>query len=358
MLKLKHLKHISKKSGLPPEAMFFIGDEDQKPIVTTISLLDYNSEEVHEHTIANIEDLAEFRDKTNVSWVSVTGIHETSIVERIGKVFDIHPLVLEDIVNTSHRPKFEDFDKYFFTILKLPEYNENTEEIEEQQITLLTGENYVVSFLEQPSSIFDSVRNRILTSVWRIRKRGSDYLTYSLIDSIVDNLYKLLHTSGERIEHLEEELMESPTNVTLEEIHHLRKKMMIIQKICWSQREMVYELLQSESALIDEKTLPYFRDVMDHIIQIIDTVETYRDILKELLDFYHSSVSNRMNEVMKVLTIMASIFIPLTLIAGIYGMNFKFMPELEWHYGYFGALGLMVGAGFVLLYLFRRKDWL
>ena len=346
----------SRKKGMAPGTVVHVGERAGHEV--RITVIDYDEQGVQEKEVGKIEECWPFKDTPTVTWINIDGLHQVEIIEKIGKQFGIHPLVLEDIVNTSHRPKFEDFDKYFFTILKLPEYDETSGEIVEQQITLLTGENYVVSFLEQPSGIFDSVRNRIRSSVWRIRKRGADYLTYALIDSIVDNLYKLLHTSGERIEHLEEELMDSPTHVTLEQIHHLRKKMMIIQKICWSQREMVYELLQSESELIDERTNPFFRDVFDHIIQIIDTVETYRDILKGLLDFYHSTTSNRMNEVMKVLTIMASIFIPLTLIAGIYGMNFEFIPELKWHYGYFWALGLMIGAGMMLLYLFKRKNWL
>ena len=357
MLSLKSLKKMSKKQGLPPGTLVFDVDDKEQIVESTISLLDYNEENVSEKILNNIGEAGDLKASQTVSWINITGIQQVAVIEQVGKVFDIHNLVLEDIVNTSHRPKFEDFGDYIFVVLKMPEID-NNHKISGRQVSLLCGTNWVVSFCEQPSDVFDGVINRIKTGIWRIRKRGADYLTYALIDSVVDKNYRLLHSIGEDIEELEEELLDNPDNATLAKIHGLRKQVMNIQRICWSLREMLHGIIQSESELIEERTYPFFRDVLDHIVQIIDTVETYRDILKGMLDLYLSSSSNRMNEVMKVLTIMASIFIPLTFIAGIYGMNFQFMPELSWHYGYFGALIVMLAAGMGMLVYFRVKGWL
>jgi len=280
------------------------------------------------------------------------------IIEKIGKHFSIHPLILEDILHTGQRPKMEDFEDYIFLVVKMFYYDEKDDEIKMEQVSLLLGSNFVISFQEREGDIFDPIRERIRNHKGRIRMMKADYLGYALLDTIVDNYFIILEKVGENIENMEEELVTRPTPETLQTIHNLKRELIVLRKSIWPLREVVNSLERGESPLINEATGVYLRDVYDHTIQVIDTIETFRDMVSGMLDIYLSSISNKMNEVMKVLTIIATIFIPLTFVAGIYGMNFEFMPELKWHWGYFAALLVMVAVAVIMVFYFRRKRWL
>jgi len=350
------IKERSKKAGLPPGTLVHIGEKKRER--TTITILDYDERHLQEQGIKNVDECLAFKDKPTVTWINVDGIHQIEILEKLGDCFGLHPLVVEDILNTDQRPKMEDFGDYIFIVLKMFYYDDNVDEMVPEQISLILGPNFVISFQEREGGIFDPIRERIRSEKGRIRKMGADYLAYALVDSIVDNYFLILEKLGERMEFLEDELVTNPTPETLQTIHELKREMIFLRKSVWPLREVIGGLERGESPLIQESTRIYLRDVYDHTIQVIDAVETFRDMLSGMLDIYLSSISNRMNEVMKVLTIIATIFIPLTLIAGIYGMNFKYMPELEWPWAYPMVWLIMVAIGVLMLIYFRRKRWL
>jgi magnesium transporter len=290
--------------------------------------------------------------------MNVDGLHQVEILEKLGECYGLHPLVLEDILNTDQRPKMEDYGEYIYIVLKALDYNDKSNEIETEQISLILGSNFVFSFQEREGDTFDPIRERIRNGKGRIRSMGADYLAYALVDSIVDNYFIILEKLGEKIEFLEDKLVSHPTPETLQTIHHLRREMIFLRKAVWPLREVINSLERGESSLVKESTRLYLRDVYDHTIQTIDTIETYRDMVSGMLDIYLSSVSNRLNSVMKVLTIIATIFMPLTFLAGVYGMNFKYMPELGWRWGYPLIWLIMVGIGVLMLIFFRKKKWL
>jgi len=275
-----------------------------------------------------------------------------------GKEYDLHPLVVEDILNTHQRPKIELYDDYIFVSLKMLSGVNDSYMVESEQISLILGKNFVFSFQEKEGDILDSLRVRIREGKGRIRKMGPDYLLYAILDIIIDHYFLVLEKIGDKVEAFEEELMKEPKSDTLHEIYTLKREILFLRKSVWPLREAVSTLEKCESDLINEKTSPYLRDLYDHIIQVIDAVETTRDLLSGMLDLYLSSVSNKMNEVMKVLTIIATVFIPLTFIAGVYGMNFDFMPELKWKYAYFAVWFVMVMIGLGMLKYFRNRKWL
>jgi len=290
--------------------------------------------------------------------MNVDGLHQVEILEKLGECYGLHPLVLEDILNTDQRPKMEDYGEYIYIVLRDLDYSDKSNEIEGEQISLIVGSNFVFSFQEREGDTFDPIRDRIRNNKGRIRKMGADYLAYALLDSIVDNYFIILEKLGEKIEGLEEKLVTTPTQETLQTIHHLKRELLFLRKGVWPLREVINSLAKGESSLVTEPTRVYLRDVYDHTIQTIDTIETYRDMVSGMLDIYLSSVSNRLNSVMKVLTIIATIFMPLTFLAGVYGMNFKFMPELEWRWGYPLVWLIMAGIGISMIIYFRRKKWL
>jgi magnesium transporter len=358
LLGMKRFKRtgIKEKVGLPPGTLVHIGERKTEKVKITV--IDYDSKNFQEKEVDKIEECFPFKDKPTVTWINIDGLQEVEIVEKIGAHFGIHHLILEDILHTGQRPKGEDLGDYLFIVLKMIYHDGNDDEIMGEQVSLILGQNYVISFQEREGDIFNFVRERMRNNKGRIRKGGADYLAYALLDSVVDHYFVILEKLGERIESLEEELVTNPTPGTLQIIHTLKRNLISLRKSVWPLREVVNFLEREESPLITKPTGIYLRDVYDHTIQVIDTIETFRDMVSGMLDIYLSSLSNRMNEVMKVLTIIATIFIPLTFIAGIYGMNFKFMPELEWHWGYPMALIIMLLlVGFMLLY-FRRKKWL
>ena len=352
----RFIKKRAKKVGLPPGSLVHIGETKTHKV--TISILNYDETQLHEKEVTTIEECFSFKDKPNVTWIDIDGVHEVEILEKLGTCFGLHPLVLEDVLNTDQRPKIEDYGDYTYIVLKMISYNDKTNETIAEQMSLIIGSNFVISFQEKHGDVFDPVRERIRSDKGQIRKLGADYLAYSLMDTIVDNYFVIVEKLGERIEDAEEELVTNPTSQTLQSIHNLKKEMMFLRKSVWPLREVVNSLAREESALIKETTLIYFRDVYDHTIQVVDTIETLREMLSGMLDIYLSSISNRLNAVMKVLTIIATIFIPLTFIVGIYGMNFKYMPELEWHWGYYTVWIVMVLIGVLMLIYFRKKKWL
>jgi len=350
-------KKRSEKAGLPPGTLVHIGE--QKTEKTKITILDYDKERFQEKEIETVDECLGLKDTPTVTWINVEGIHEVEILEKLGEGFGLHPLTVEDILNTDQRPKMEDFGDYIYIVLRMISYDDISGEIVTEQTSLILASNLVISFQEgAEGDVFDPVRERIRTGKARMRNMGADYLAYTLVDAIVDNYFAVLEKLGEDIEFLEDELVTNPTPEILQAIHDLKREMIFLRKSVWPLREVISALERGESPLIKESTQIYLRDVYDHTIQVIDAVETLRDTLSGMLDIYLSSISNRMNEVMKVLTIIATIFIPLTALAGIYGMNFQYMPELGWRWGYPMVWFTMIVIGALMLVYFRRKKWL
>ncbi len=344
------------KKGLDPGSLVYIGKP--KTGAPRISILDYDAEKFLEKKAASCEDCFSFRDTATVTWINVDGVHDPSLVERIGGHFGLHPLILEDILTTSQRPKMEDLGDMLYVVLRMLDYDEAAGEVRTDQLSLILGRNFLISFQEEEGDMFDPVRERIRQAKGRIRRLGADYLAYALIDAVVDQYFTVLERLGERIEVLEEALVSDPRRETLHEIHRLKREMIYLRKSVWPVREVAAGLERVESGLIQPATDIFLRDIYDHVVQVIDTVETFRDMLSGMVETYLSSVSNRMNEVMKVLTIISTIFIPLTFIVGVYGMNFRHMPELEWTWGYFIVWGVIVAVALTMFAFFRRKKWL
>lgn len=349
-------KKRSKKAGLPPGTPVYVGERKDEKV--RISVLDYDELNYQEKEVKDVEECFPFKDTSTVTWINIDGIHQVDIIEKIGRNFDLHPLIQEDIVNTEQRPKIEDFGNYIYVVLKMVYHDENDGEVKIEQVSLILGENFVISFQEKEGDIFNHVRERIRNGKGRIRKMKADFLAYSLLDAVVDNYFFILEKSGEQIEELEDKVVSQPKPETLQEIHKLKRTMIFLRRSVWPLREVVNNLERGESSLIQETSRIYLRDVYDHTIQVIDSVETFRDMLSGMHDTYLSSISNRMNEIMKVLTIIATIFIPLTFVAGVYGMNFKFMPELDWRWGYFAVWLIMAAVAVLMIFYFKKRKWL
>ena len=346
----------SKKIGHTPGTPVYIGAARQTSV--SITRFEYNESDVVQDVLESAEDCQTSRDSATNSWVNVDGVHDVEKIQQIGTGFGLHPLVIEDIVHTGQRPKVENYDSSIFVVVRMLRWNEQAGQIDDEQVSMAIGPSWVISFQERQGDVFDPVRERLLANRGRVRKHGPDYLAYTLIDAVVDHYFSILETLGERIESLGEEMTTDPKREDLESIRHLKRELLFMRKSVWPLREVLSGIQREESPLVHESTQPYLRDVYDHSIQIIDTVETFRDMVSGLMDLYLSSISNRMNEVMKVLTIIATIFIPLSFVAGLYGMNFIFMPELQWRYGYYAVLGVMLAMGGGMLLYFKRRKWL
>lgn len=352
----KDILSQSQKAGMPPGTIIHVGR--RRTDKTKLNLIEYNLKEFREQPLESITEWQDLSKDDTVIWLNVEGLHEPEIIEQIGKRLGLHPLTQEDIANTQQRPKMEDGEHYLYIVLKMLYHDTTEDEIVAEQISLVLGKNYVISFQEGAGDAFGKIRERLRLDKGMLRKQSADGLAYALIDSIVDNYFVVLERFGETTEDIEENLLISPTTETLSVIKTLKRELLFMRRGIWPLREVINGLRVSDSPLIHDFTRPYFQDIYDHIIQVMDIIDNAREMLSDLLDIYLSSVSNRMNEVMKVLTIFASIFIPLTFIAGVYGMNFENMPELSWHNGYFFALGFMAAVGISLLMFFRRKKWL
>jgi len=355
------LKSRSAKTGLPPGAAVYVGETRAEDV--RITVIEYDESRVEQRQVAEVEECSAYLNRPAVTWINVDGLHRVPIIEKIGGCFGIHALTIEDILNTAQRPKKDFFDEYIYIVLKMLTYDGAAREIEMEQISIVLGKTFVITFQERPGDMFDLVRERLKANHGRLRKMGPDYLAHALMDAMVDHYFKILEHLGEEIELMEDELVENPNRETVHHIHFLRREMIFLRKSVWPLREVISGLQREESGLIQPATLLYFRDLYDHTIQVIDTVETFRDVIAGMLDIYLSSISNRLNEVVKVLTVFTAIFIPLTLIAGIYGMNFNpaasplNMPELSWYYGYPFALGLMAVVAAALFIVFKIKNW-
>lgn len=349
------VKRRSKKAGLPPGTLIHIGE--RKTEKTRITIIDYDEARVDEREATGPDECASYKETPTVTWINVEGIHEPDIMARLGELYGLHPLILEDILNTDQRPKMDDFGNYLYVVLKMLSQGGKGDQILVEQVSLVLGQNFVISFQEGGGDVFGPIRERIRSAKGRIRKEGPDYLAYTLIDAIVDRYFAILEKLGESIEFVEEALLDRPNPEISRGVHALRRELIFLHKSVWPLREVISGLERGGSPLLRQTTALYLRDVYDHIIQVIDTIETYRDMIAGMLDVYLSSLSYRMNEVMKVLTIIATIFIPLTFLAGVWGMNFKFMPELEWYWGYAFAWSVMLAVGIVMLIAFKRRKW-
>jgi magnesium transporter len=350
---IKLLQILSRKAAQAPGTLTLVGE--QKMGQVTIRRMDYSPEKYEEYGISTEEPAFSRGKEGMVSWIDVTGIHDLELIKRLCDDFSIHPLTQEDIVNTFHRPKVEEIEDYIFVVLRTF-YHENGE-LQTNSINLVLGSNYVISFQEKKSGIFDPVRERIRKGVRKIRERSADYLAYSLVDAAVDYGYVTLERLAREAEDLEEQVMTAPGREIQIRIHSTRQQIGYFRKSIWPMREVLSSLLRGESPLIRRATLLYFRDVYDHTVSIIETAESLRDQIAGLRDLYLAEMSNRMNEIMKTLTIFAALFIPLTFIVGVYGMNFEFMPELKWRLGYLSVwVVILAVAGFMVVY-FKRKKW-
>ncbi|MEH6387743.1 MAG: magnesium/cobalt transporter CorA [Pseudomonas profundi] len=344
-----------RKVGAAPGTLVHIGKAYNG--ATPVRVIDYDQDHLADDTLTDLNELSQYKDGDRVSWLNVDGVNQPELIDAIGQTFELHPLVLEDILNTDQRPKVEDYDGYLYIVLRMLRFDTERQHIHSEQLSLVLGDGYVISLQEHPGDVFDAVRERLRTGR-RIRFMRSDYLAYALLDAVVDHYFVLLEHLGDQIEALEDELIDNPTPATLSRIHHFKREMLLLRKSIWPLREVLSRLSRDENPLINAETKLFLRDVYDHAVHVIDTVDTLRELLIGMLDLYLSSVSNRMNEVMKVLTIFATLFMPLTFIAGVYGMNFDVMPELRWVYGYPAVLGLMLVLVIGLVIFFRKRHWL
>lgn len=340
--------------GAPPGTLFYNGEQSGERI--KITLIEFNEQEFFEQEFFDLSDCLTHVKDNMVKWMNVEGVHNTALIEKIGQFYNIHPLTLEDIVHVDQRPKFEDYDHYLVSILKMIIYNN---EVHAEQLSLVLLKDTVISFQEPGGGdAFDIIRNRLRQSKGRVRKLGADYLFYALMDAVVDWYFTAIEKIGDKVEQIEEEIISHPKRESLIQLYSLKREVIFLRKQVWPLRDLISNLLRSDSEFITPNTQLFFRDLQDHSTRIIDTVETYRDLLSGMMDIYLSTNSNKMNEVMKVLTIMSSIFIPVTFVAGVYGMNFEYMPELKSPYGYAGTWVVMLSIMVGLVIYFKRKKWM
>lgn len=349
--KSRHKKSV----GLAPGTIVYTGEKQQTE--TLIEVFDYAKNEYTEHNFTSVESCYNYKQTDSTTWINFNGLNNVNAIKTIGKHYQLHPLILEDIANIHQRPKIDEYTNCIFVVFKMLYYDTNQKLIAEH-VSLVLGKDYVISFQESDGDVFDTIRDRIRQNKGIIHNHGADYLLYTLMDAVVDNYFLIIETLGEKIESIEDQLFKNPDNSLIQEIQNLKREALKIRRSIFPLREVVSKLEKASNDLIQSKTHNYIRDLYDHTIQVIETIEIYRDMLWGLMDMYMSSVSNKMNEVMKVLTIISTIFIPLTFIAGIYGMNFKTMPELDYQYGYLILWVVMILIFVSLLYFFKRKKWL
>jgi magnesium transporter len=349
------LSSASEKSGLPPGSLVHVGEVHEHE--HKITVIDYNKSTLSKRTIKSIDELLPYQNTDTVTWVIIDGLKDVSVIDAIGWHFGIHALILEDILNTHQRPKFEEFDDYLYIVLKAlslaDEFN-----VEYEQVSLLLLDKFVFTFKEKPDEIFDPLFNRLNNDKSQIRNLGTDYLTYVIMDTIVDEYFALQDSFDELIETVEDDLLTNPSAQTLNTIQKIKRELIYLRRSVSPLRELLAAIQRSESPLLNDKTKRYFGDIYDHVIRVTEAMESYRDLIAGMLDIYLSSVSNKMNETMKILTVFASIFIPLTFIAGVYGMNFEYMPELKWKWGYPALWAVFIGVSVFLLSFFKKRNWL
>jgi len=351
----KFIKSRSQTIGLPPGSLVHIGERKREN--TIMELIEYGEDSFEQREIG-VEELFQLkRGNETVKWINLEGLHEVDVLAKIGEVFKLHPLVLEDILDTDQRPKIEINDEYMYISAKMLFYDTKLHEFNIEQVSIIFGKDYIISFSERDTDVFEPVIQRLKQGMSRIRKLGPDYLAYCLLDVTVDNYFNVLENFSDEIEETENEMVIRTTNKTLTTIQKLKRQVLFLHKAVWPLRDVLSSLERGESDLIKDSTEIYTRDLYDHVIQIMDTTETLRDILSSMLDVYLSSVSNRMNEIMKVLAIFSTVFMPLTFIVGVYGMNIKNMPELGWQWTYPIVWLIMISIVAGMLYYFKKKKW-
>ena len=348
-------KKTSAKVGLPPGSIIHVGE--QKIEKVKITLTEYDEKNVEICEINSVGEIDPYTDTPQVTWVNVCGLHDTELIKQIGEKFNIHPLVLEDILNTETRPKIEITDSYIFIAMKMLTYNKDENRIDTEQVSFILGNSFVFSFLEKSDSVFKPIKNRITEQFGRVRKQPSDYLFYALMDVVVDQYYLVLEQIEQNIEALDDEVITNGDRSQIEKIYSLKNKLLLTRRSLWPLRDIFTRLTREETKLINKKIVPYLRDLLDHTMHITETIEFQREITNGLMETHLSMMSYKMNEVMKVLTVIATIFIPLTFIVGIYGMNFPNMPEMKWPWAYFALWGVMISVVLFMLFYFKRKKW-
>jgi magnesium transporter len=353
--KTRLIRKRGRKVGAAPGTLIHIGPVNSD--VTQISQILYSHSAIEESSPGDAAQCRPPEADATMAWFNINGLNNPDVIKVLGDTFKLHPLVMEDILNTDHRPKLEVHDNYLVIVLKMLQYRHETTSIAIEQVSLIVGDNYVLSFQERPGDVFDGIRER-LRGGRRIRHMAADYLAYTLIDAVVDNYFLILENLGDAIEDLEQELIDKPTPATLHQIHHFKREMLLLRKAVWPLREVLNSLSRDEEVVVNSEVRIFLRDVYDHTIHIMDNIDTLRDLLTGMIDLYVSSVSQRMNEIMKVLTIFASIFMPLTFVAGVYGMNFEHMPELAIPWAYPLTLLVMLGIGAGLVGYFKWRRWL
>lgn len=349
------MRKTSEKSGFPPGSLVHIGEK--KAVKAKITLMEYGPDMVQERKVTSISELFPIKDTPGIVWINIDGLHETGLIEKIGENFNIHPIILEDILHTKTRPKLEELDDGIFLVFKLLYQEDGKDSILSEQFSIILGSNFIISFQERENPLFNPLMERIRNEKSRIRKKGANYLAYALMDTVVDSYFIILENFEEKMEALDEELITSMSRKTFNSINNMKRKLISMRKAVTPLREIINTLRKNDSNLIDEGDLIFFRDLHDHVVQIQETIDIYRELISGLHETFLANVNNRTNEIMKTLTMTATIFIPLTFIAGIYGMNFKYMPELEWRYGYFAVWALIVGVVGIMLYFFKKKEW-
>jgi len=355
----KYVSGIERRTspGAPPGSLV-VDPHAPLPIIRVIA---YGSEAVHEELVEDVSRIGSYLGRQPVTWVNVDGLGDAAVIRKLGEIFGIHRLALEDIINSHQRAKVDQYDNHLFVVGRMVEMADH---VETEQLSLFLGKSYVLTFQERVGDAFDPVRERIRKAGGRVRNAGPDYLAYALIDAFIDNYFPVLEKYGERLESIEEDVLSRPEPVLVSRMHEVKRDLLTLRRAIWPLRETVNSLVREPSPFISDETRVYFRDCYDHTIQIIDLLENYRDVASGLMDIYLSSVSNRLNEIMKILTMFTAFFIPLSLIAGIYGMNFNTarspfnMPELNWYLGYPFVLGLMATVALGMVTFFRRKGWL
>lgn len=355
-MKSRYLKHVKKRIGLKPGAIDLPGDKQQKP--EHFHVFEYDCDTLKEFDSDNFPKIKKSLTDDKVTWINLNNVSSSEQIHEICDVFGVHPLILEDIMHVGQRPKCEYMGDYVFIVLKVLFYDKKKKQISSRQLSMLLFKNLLITFQELSGDVFEAVRERLRQKKGHIRKNQADYLAYALIDAVIDNYFLILEEVGDVMEEIEEGMMKNMEENDVPAIHRLKRNTIYLRKSVWPLREMINSLCRGEDELIREKTTIYLKDLYDHVIQVMDTVESFRDINSGLLDTYLSHVGNRMNEIMKGLTILASIFVPLTFIVGIYGMNFQYIPELKLKYGYFFAWGLMLIITVGMVVYFKKKRWI
>jgi magnesium transporter len=344
------------KAGLPPGTLIHVGPKRTNK--KTLELIQYNAKSIIEEQSDDASEIMKMVERKKVNWINIDGLHNVEMIREVGEHFNLNTLMLEDILNAEQRPKIEEYDNdiIFFPMKALNALSGNS--IEFEQISFVLGDHFLLSFQEKEGDLFDKLRTRLKDPGNRLRNKTPDYLFYRLIDTVIDNYYIVMEYLGEEIEKIEEEVYLDPSNKTIGRIQDIKKELIYLRKALYPTREALASLIREEYKHIDRENITFLNDVYDHIVQLIEIFETYRDLVSNLMDMYMSTISNRMNEIMKVLTIISTIFIPMSFIAGVYGMNFQHMPELKWQYGYFATLGIMLMIMIGMLLYFRQKKWL